>query len=385
MRYLQDQGYDVSIICPPGCSPNNTKALAGGIPVKRIPFNPGIGVLDNPVTFPRLVRYFQEVRFDIVHTHTPKAGLVGRLAAKAAGVPIIVHTLHGFDLYDTMPTWRFRLLTTYEKLGAACCHFFLSQNKQDLEIAVREGICPPDRISHLGSGIDLNRIYPGCVPPEKVVALRTNLGLLPHHPVIGFVAPLEREKGIYEFIDAVSILRSRGVRAKYVVVGTPQRDNKISISPERLIQEYGVEEDVMLLRDGDMVPELLSLMNIVVLPSYYEGMPRVLMESAAMGKPAVASKVRGNVEVVEDRRTGLLVPVRDAPALAKGILSLLSDPERVIEMGRQARERALTEFDERRCFWRTDLEYRRLLKARLALDPSPMLKPVPSSKPIPGM
>jgi glycosyltransferase involved in cell wall biosynthesis len=120
-------------------------------------------------------------------------------------------------------------------------------------------------------------------------------------------------------------------------------------------------------------------MDVIVLPSHgREGIPRILMESAALGKPVVASRVRGNVEAVEDGVTGLLVPVRDGPALAEAILALLRDPSRAAEMGKRARQRALTHFDERQFFWRTDREYRRLMHSRLELDPGAFLKPIPT-------
>jgi glycosyltransferase involved in cell wall biosynthesis len=104
------------------------------------------------------------------------------------------------------------------------------------------------------------------------------------------------------------------------------------------------------------------------------------MESAALGKPVVASQVRGNVEAVKDGITGLLVPVLNAPALAEAITALLRKPDRAAAMGQRARQRAMTHFDERRFFWKTDREYRRLLRDRLSIDPSPLLKPIPSTR-----
>ena len=121
-------------------------------------------------------------------------------------------------------------------------------------------------------------------------------------------------------------------------------------------------------------------MDIVVLPSHRrEGLPRILMESAALAKPVVATRGPGNVEAVEDGVTGLLVPMRDSLALAEGILRLVRNPEYAAEMGRQARQRALTHFDERFFFWRTDIEYRRLLETKQGFNTSSALSPVPST------
>lgn len=384
MRYQRDQGYEVSAICHPGRWLTHDAIILDGIFVKIIPFQPRITPLTDLKTLVRLIHYFRQERFDIVHTHTVKPGLLGRLAAKMAGVPVIVHTVHGFYLHDAMTSAQRRFFVMIEKVGAACCHSILSQNMQDIETAIREGICPPDKIRYLGNGIDLSRFCPDCVPSEEVMALRASLGILPHQPVIGIVARLVREKGIYEFIEAAAILEAKGIKARYLVVGTPQRGKKTAVSPERLLCEYGIDDAVMLLGYRSDILEILSLMDIVVLPSYAEGIPRILMESAAIAKPVVATRVRGNVEVVVEGETGLLVPVRDARALAKGILSLLRDPQRAAEMGRRARQRALTHFDERFFFWQTDAEYRRILKARLSVDPVPILKPIPCGETLPS-
>jgi glycosyltransferase involved in cell wall biosynthesis len=297
-----------------------------------------------------------------------------------AGVPIIVHTVHGFYFYEGMPALERRIYMTFEKVGSACCHSILSQNHQDIETAIRERICPPDRIHYLGNGIDLDQFDPDRISADRVQALRNELGIPAQQPIVGFVARLVQEKGIYEFVQAASILKSKAVPATFLVIGTPQKGKKTAISPESLLGEFEVEEEVKLLGYRDDVPDLLSLMDVVVLPSYgREGVPRILMESAALGKPVVATRVRGNVEAVEDGKTGLLVPVRDGPALANAILDLLNAPDHAAEMGRRARQRALTRFDERHFFWRTDQEYRRLLKERLKLDPTSLLEPVPST------
>jgi len=380
MRYQRDQGYCVSAITHPGRWLTQDTTILDGIFVKIMMFNPRISLLVDLKTLMRLIYYFRQERFDIVHTHTVKPGLLGRIAAKMAGVPIIVHTVHGFYFYEGMSSTQYRLYVLIEKLGSACCDLILSQNKQDIETAIQEKICPPEKIHYLGNGIDLSRFDPSRVSSGKIRALRDDLGIPPHQTVIGFVARLEREKGIYEFLEAASHLKSRGVKAKYLMIGASQPQKSKAVSPQGLLREYGLEEDTILLGHRDDIPQLLILMDIVVLPSHgREGIPRILMESAALGKPVVATRVRGNVEAVGDGVTGLLVPRRNGLALAEAILRLVRNPEYAAEMGRQARKRALIHFDERPFFWKTDIEYRRLLETKLGLDSSSALSPVPST------
>ena len=393
LRYQQEQGYEVSVVCHPGrwlthdryvplgdtTIHDDTGTSPCGIFVKIIPFKPSIDPLGDLKTLIQLVDYFRREKFDIVHTSTVKPGLLGRLAARITGTPVVVHTVRGLYLHEQMSPWQYRFFVLIEKLGAACCHAILSQNKEDIETAIREGICPPAKISHLGNGIDLSQFDPDRIRPEEVKALREQLGISPQQPVVGTVARLVREKGIYEFLEAAYLLKSKGVKARYLVVGSSQKDKTSAVSPEGHARRYGLEDEVMFLGHRDDIPHLLSLMDVVVLASYAEGIPRILMESAALGKPVVASRVRGTVEVVVEGKTGLLAPVRDGPALAEGILAILNNPERAAEMGRQARQHALTHFDERLYFWKTDAEYRRLLRARLAMDPDAILKPIPAA------
>lgn len=379
LRYLTAQGYDVSAACHPGRWIKNDTVIQDGVPVRVFQFEPRISPLADMRTIAGLVRYFLHERFDVVHTHTAKVGLLGRLAARLAGVPIIVHTLHGLYLNaDLMSPLQYRFFVMIAKLGSASCHSILSQNREDIETAVREGICAPEKIRYLGNGIDLNRFYPGCVPADKLLALRAELGIRPRDPVVSFVGRLVREKGIHEFIEAAGILRSRGVRAKYLIVGTPQEGKRSSVSVEKLARKHGVKEDALLLGYREDIPQLLSITNVVALPSYgIEGLPRILMEAAAMGIPSVATRARGNTEAIDHGETGLLVPMRNAQALAETISRLLRNHDLAAEIGHCARQRALRQFDERLFFLETDAEYRRLIKKRLAVDPERLLRPIP--------
>ena len=145
-----------------------------------------------------------------------------------------------------------------------------------------------------------------------------------------------------------------------------------------MIQQYHLEDDVLILGYREDIRELIALMDLVVLPSYHEGMPRILMESAAMGKPVVATRVVGTIETVIDDVTGLLVPMKDEAELADGMFRLLNDPNQALELGRNARNHALSNFDERHFFWRTDQVYRHLISDKLGIDVSPLLKPIPA-------
>lgn len=365
LTYLREQGYDVSVICHPGQWLQHDTHTPDGIFVKIMPFPPRITPLADLKTLIRLVRYFRKERFHVVHTHTVKPGLLGRLAARLAGVPVIVHTIHGFYFHDGMHSVVRRIFVGVEKVGAWCCDAILSQNQEDIDTAIREGICSPTKISHLGNGIDVTKFYPGCVDGAAVAELRRELGLPPDAKIVGLIGRLVREKGFLEFFEAARIILDRGIDARFLAIGAAQPEKSDALTPQALIDQLGLQSAVRFLGLRDDIPALMSLMDVVALPSYgKEGLPRVLMEAAALGKPVVATDVRGCREVVADGETGLLVPVRDSAALAEGLATVLSDASLAQKLGRAGRTRAEVMFDERLYFQRTHESYQRLLKTK---------------------
>jgi glycosyltransferase involved in cell wall biosynthesis len=176
------------------------------------------------------------------------------------------------------------------------------------------------------------------------------------------IGRLVRLKGYYDYMEAARILKEQGAPIKFLAIGLATPEKADAISPDELIAQHGLKGTLQYLGVRNDVRELIAAMDTLVLASYAEGIPRVLMEAAAMGKAAVGTSVRGTREVIVDGETGYLVPARDPAALADGIRRLLSDRQRARVMGAAARRRAEAHFDERHYFWRTDIEYRRLLK-----------------------
>lgn len=368
LRYLRDLGYDVSVVCHPGQWLQHDAHTPDGIFVKIIPFPPRITPLADLGTLIRLIRYFRQERFDVVHTHTVKPGLLGRLAARLAGVPVVIHTVHGFYFHDEMHPAAQQAFVAIEKIGAWCCDAILSQNQEDIATAVREGICPSDKIGHLGNGIDVTKFYPGCVDETTVAGLRRELGLPPDAKIVGLIGRLVREKGFVEFFEAARMILDRGINARFLAIGAAQPGKADALTPQALIEQLGLQSAVHFLGLRNDVPALMSLMDVVALPSYgKEGLPRVMMEAAALGKPVVATNARGCREVVADGETGLLVPVQDSAALAEGLITVLSDVALARRLGQAGRVRAEALFDERLYFQRTHETYQRLLKDRAVL------------------
>lgn len=365
-NYLRSQGYTLSAICTPGEYVTGDMVTEDGIPVKAIPFWPRYTPLHDLRSLMQLLRYFRRCRFDIVHTHTVKPGLLGRLAARLTGAPVIVHTVHGFHMWDDMTPFEQWMFLQIERLAAGWCDLMLSQNYEDITVAVQQRICPVSKIRYLGNGIDVNYFHPRAVSPAQAQALRRSLGVLPHEKLVGMIGRLVRLKGYHDYVAAARLLHEQGAPIKFLTIGFAIPESPTALSPAEMIRQHGLAGTLLHLGPRRDVRELMAAMDAVVLASYAEGIPRVLMEAAAMARPAVGTDVRGTREVIVDGETGVLAPVRDPAGLAASIVRVLADPARAQAMGRAARRRAEQHFDERFFFWRTDQAYRDLVQKKLS-------------------
>jgi glycosyltransferase involved in cell wall biosynthesis len=361
LRRYRDAGYEVVAVCSPG--PYLERVEQAGIRVATVPMIRAVRPGADLRGLWALVRLFRRERPDIVHTHTPKAGLLGQWAARIAGVPARVHTIHGLYFPGHMTPRTRPVFVGMERATMAFAHLVLSQNPEDVPVAVAEKICRADRIRLLGNGIDLRRYHPGAVPDADVQALRREIGLAPEHRVVGIVARVNREKGYVEFFQAARAIAARVPEARFVVIGPVEAEKFDALDPVVLAREQGLEDRVHYLGLRSDMPVLYRLMDVLVLPSHREGWPRSPMEAAAMGVPAVVTDIRGCRQVVVPGRTGLMVPLRDPGALANAVVQLLSDPEGARRMGEAARAHALETFDEDGVVRRTLDAYRDLLPA----------------------
>lgn len=311
-----------------------------------------------------LARLFRSLRPDIVHTHNPKPGLYGRLAAKAARVPVIVNTVHG--LYAQPDDALVKRLVVYglERLAASCSDAELVQNEEDLATLARVLRIPRRKLTLLGNGVDLGRFTAagadGGDDPVRT-RVRAELGLAPDAVVVGAVGRLVLEKGYVELFDAWEQVRRHRPDALLVVVG-PDDDAKADALPAA-VTERARRNGVRFLGMRDDVEDLYRAFDVYVLAPLREGFPRSAMEAAASGLPIVATDIRGCRQVVDHGVTGLLVPVRDAAALADALGRLIAEPELRDGMARAAVQRAASHFDQEQVIATTLATYQRLQAA----------------------
>lgn len=370
---LRQAGYEIVTISSTGPEVSMIEA-AGirhvGVPMTRRAFTP---VADLRALL-GLYRVIRREHFTLVHTHTPKAGILGRWAAKLAKVPIIIHTNHGFIFHEGSPwVWR-SFFTLLERLAGRCSDLIFSVNHEDIETAVRHYIGDPEKNVLLGKGgigIDLSLFDPGRFSSDDILRKRRETGLSDSVRVIGFVGRLVREKGVLELFKAAGMVQDRIPEVRFLIVGPVDTGKPDAVNPEGA-KEYGVADIFHFLGLRQDMPELYSLMNVFVLPSHREGFGRVIAEASAMKVPCVVTDIRGCREPVEHGRNGLLVPLGDVNALAAAIIELLTDREKARRMGEEGRRIALERFDERLVFEKVKSEYSRLFREKGLPLPQPL-------------
>lgn len=367
LKFLQSGGYDVCAVCSPGKWINDLRNK--GIKIKEInitrklltPFSDLVALI-------KLINYFKKEKFDIVHTHTPKAGLLGRIAAKTAGVPIIIHTNHGFYFQDDSSLIKKRFFIFLEKIGAKFSNVIFSINKEDIETAVREKICAREKIIYSGDGISTEIFNPANFSGEFIGDERKKIGVENDNRIIGFVGRLVKEKGILDLLEAFNIVKKQFPKIVLLIVGPAEPEKNDSINRE-MFNNSEIKDGVIFLGEKTNIERIYPLTDIFVLPSHREGLGLVLLEASAMEKPVIATDIRGCREAVDNGRTGILVPAKNPEKLAEAIGYFLSNPQKANDMGKNGRIRVVKEFDEKLIFDRIKECYQKLIKEKLDRRP----------------
>jgi len=313
-----------------------------GFPVEEIYIDRKINPWSDSKSIFELFRYFRTARPDIVHTHTSKAGVVGRMAARLAGVPNIIHTVHGFPFHPGMPKLKHWVYRQIERWMAGITDIMLSQSEEDVITAFNLGIKPrKGNLFHIGNGIDLVEFDPDKYSSRQKLRVRESLAIGVTEPVIAMIGRINREKGYHDLVDVLQKLRDIPWQALFI-----GPDEGFSSIITQQINRYGLQDRIQILGLRSDITDLLAVTDIYVLPSYREGLPRSLIEAQAMALPCIATNIRGCREVIEEGVTGFLITPGDSETLRGVLRKLLLDPELRQRMGREGRRRMRRYFDE---------------------------------------
>jgi glycosyltransferase involved in cell wall biosynthesis len=315
----------------------------------------------------RLVRLLRRLRPDVVHGHTPKGGLLAMIAAWLCRVPLRVYHLHGLPMVTATGVRR-RLLRWCECVACRLAHQVFCVGFALREVARAEELARPDKLAVLLNGTINGVDADGAFNPARLPAgireqVRAEQGIPLDAPVVGFVGRRVRDKGVAELAEAWKCLRADYPQLHLLVVGPEEPHNPLPAEIERLFRS---DERVHCTGEVKItdVPRYYRAMDVLVLPTYREGFSTILLEAAAMELPVVATRVPGCVDAVQEEETGILVPVRDARALAEALRRYLNDSDLRRRHGQAGRPRVLRDFRPEDMSEAIHREYLRLLRDR---------------------
>jgi glycosyltransferase involved in cell wall biosynthesis len=276
-----------------------------------------------------LAAILEERKIDILHTHGGYAGLYGRWAARRSRAPVVVHTLHGIHyLHYRNPLSRM-VSIWQERILSRLTDTLILVSRSDLGRAKKHKLAPENKMEVILNGLEISGNDEAAASRDR----RSKLGWEPGRPVVGTVARLHRQKGVIHLLRAAPEIIKAFPDARIVVVG----EGPLGPVLRRRAIRMGFEGRLSFLGERPDALQIMALFDIFVLPSLWEGLPFVLVEAAALGKPIVATAVDGVPEIIEDGKTGLLVRPKDAPALAGAVIRLLGDQTLAAELGEKAR------------------------------------------------
>lgn len=299
---------------------------------------------------------FRSLEPDIVHTHNPKPGIYGRIAARLARVPVVINTVHGLYAQPTDSLQRRAVVYGLERIAALFSHAELVQNVEDVDTLKKLRV-PAGKLTVLGNGIDLERFAPP-TPAERALQ-RRKLGITDDQIAIGAVGRLVEEKGYLELFEAMKTVRAANPNAVLIVVGPHQPEKADGVTAGIVAQAEAA--GVVFLGHRDDVHDLYAAFDVYVLASHREGFPRSAMEAAASGLPLVLTDIRGCRQVVDHEVNGLLVPKQRPSALAAAISQLVNDRDKRSSYGRASTQKARDEFDQQRVIDITLATYERAI------------------------
>jgi len=361
-RYLSSRGYDVAIACSTVAAPDGPRLIGdgglAGISVHHVQISRTVHPIKDLLAIWSLYRLIKRLRPTIVHTQTSKAGVIGRIAARLAGTPIVIHTAHAFPFHSLLsPVVRWCYIVI-ERWMARLTDLIIVDTESVRSDGLREHVVNDSgKLVTVSMGLDLQKFSPSKSGPGN---LRAALGVGQQRLVVGTVARLVLDKGMDCFLEMAAHILAVRTDVQFFIVG----DGPIRGALQQRACELGIAPYVLFLGHRSDVPNLMEAMDVFVLPTKREGFGMVFAEAMAMGKATVGSLIAPVAEVVENGVTGYLVPPDDTQGFADRVLELLADQKKRLDFGTAGRRRVELYFNVTRMCDSIEGHYRQLLEAR---------------------
>jgi glycosyltransferase involved in cell wall biosynthesis len=364
LQYFQNKGFDVTVLSPKRRDGEWEVPQPDGIQFIEVPMAEQIAPLRDLASLWRLWRTMRALRPTVTNVGTPKAGLLGGLAAWLNRVPCRFYTLRGLR-FETTKGLKRRILIYAERLACRFAHRVICVSKSVREMAVASGLTSWEKTVVFGcggsNGVDASRFAPTSERITRAAELRRELGIPPSAPVIGFVARMTRDKGVPELVEAFLRLGNQFPDLRLLLVGCFQDKDPLPVDTRRCVETHPRVIFAGAVRDA---APYYSLMDVFVVPSHREGLPNVILEAQAACKPVAAARATGIVDAVADEETGLLFPVGDTEALTGAVARLLGDKALARKLACAGQERVKREFRQEQIWEALYQEYQGYMRTR---------------------
>ena len=372
LQFFQDRGFDVNVLCPERRKDEWEVARPQGVPIIEVPMEREIAPLRDLMSLWRLWRTMLMLRPAVTNVGTPKAGLLGGFAAWLNRVPCRFYTLHGLR-FETTKGLRRRLLIYAERLACRFAHRVICVSQSVREGAIASGLTSRERTVVFGSGscngVDASRFAATPELVRRAAKLRCQLGIPAQAPVVAFVGRLTSDKGIPELMEAFLQLAAQFPDLRLLLVGCFEDEDPLPVATRRCVETH---PHVIFAGPVQDTATYYAIADVLVLPSHREGLPTVVLEAQAAGKPVVGASATGIVDLVVDGETGLLFPVGDVPALAEALARLITDKALASKLGFAGQEQVIRKFQQEQIWealYREYLGFLRMKEPRLSLSP----------------
>lgn len=343
---IKKEGHDLYCVCSSG--PFTKKILADNFKYYDVKIDRKISPLSNYRTIRQLTALFKNIKPDIVHVHTPVASVLGRIAAKIAGVPTIIYTAHGFYFHEGMNEKQYKLFFNIEKyIGRFCTDYIFTQSFEDYEVAKNNNFLLRKNKNNyvcISNGIDLKDKFNIQKYNEQTKnKIKEKHNIPNENMIVTFIGRLVKEKGILDLLNSFNKIDNKNVTL-IIIGGLPQGERDTDTFEE--LQKFKNNNNIIFTGHVDNAEEYLYSSDIFCLPSYREGMPRSIIEAMAMKNAVLATNIRGSREEVIHNETGYLFNVQDDDQIADYINFLYANPKKLEEMKENGFKRALDLYDE---------------------------------------
>ncbi len=329
MRFMQENGFEVIMVSGHGKEWEVVKKQES-CKHQLIPFTRAITLFQDLKCLWLLIRLFHKEQPDVVHTHTPKAGLLGMIAAKVTGVNVRLHTIAGLPLMTASGVKK-KILTSTEKITYWSADTVLPNSHSIRKYIIENNLCPIDKLHIIGNGssngIDLSRFSRSVLRENKIIEAKRNINYHPSNKYLLTIGRMVHDKGIVELVNAFINVNKSFPNLKLILIGEMEEERAEETLPQKTKKKIINNKNIVHIQWSDEVEYYMAIADVLIHASHREGFPNVPLQAGAMECPIICSNIPGNIDIVEDNKTGIYFEKGNQKILEEKIIYALSNPE----------------------------------------------------------